>query len=83
MAAPPMFSCRRCSLVVPGIGTIHGFCASSQPSAICAEVACLAAAIDPSRSTKPLVCPARFGCEARHDVAKVVFGEGPALRVRR
>ena len=36
---------RRCSLpgapacVVPGMGTIHGFCASSQASAICAGVA--------------------------------------------
>jgi hypothetical protein len=27
-------SSRRCSLVVPGIGMIHGFCASSQASAI-------------------------------------------------
>ena len=39
--AAPMFSSRRCSLVVPGIGTIHGFCASSQASAICAGVAFL------------------------------------------
>jgi hypothetical protein len=29
----PRFSSRRCSLVVPGIGTIHGFLASSQASA--------------------------------------------------
>ena len=34
-----MFSSRRCNLVVPGIGTIHGFCASSHASAICAGVA--------------------------------------------
>jgi hypothetical protein len=27
-----MFSSRRCSFVVPGIGTIHGFCASSHPT---------------------------------------------------
>src|SRR6266568_147214 len=32
--AAPMFSSSRCSLVVPGIGTIHAFCASSQASAI-------------------------------------------------
>ena len=32
---------RRCSFVVPGIGTIQGFCASSQASAICAGVAFL------------------------------------------
>jgi hypothetical protein len=31
-----MFSSSRCRLVVPGIGTIHGFCASSHASAICA-----------------------------------------------
>src|ERR1700688_2698879 len=31
--AAPRFSSRRCSLVVPGIGTIHGFLASSQASA--------------------------------------------------
>ena len=31
--AAPRFSSRRCSLVVPGIGTIHGFLASSQESA--------------------------------------------------
>ena len=30
----PRFSSRRCSFVVPGIGTIHGFWASSQASAI-------------------------------------------------
>ena len=33
-ASAPMFSSRRFSFVVPGIGTIHGFCASSQASAI-------------------------------------------------
>src|ERR1035437_1553129 len=38
-AAAAMFSSRRWSLVVPGIGTIHGFCASNQASAICAGVA--------------------------------------------
>jgi hypothetical protein len=34
IATAPMFSSRRCSFVVPGIGTIHGFWASSQASAI-------------------------------------------------
>jgi hypothetical protein len=34
IATEPMFSSRRDNLVVPGIGTIHGFCASSQASAI-------------------------------------------------
>ena len=34
-----LFSSRRCSLRVPGIGTIHGFWASSQARAICAGLA--------------------------------------------
>ena len=34
-----MFSSTRLSLVVPGIGRIHGFCASSQANAICDAVA--------------------------------------------
>jgi hypothetical protein len=37
MAVAPMFSSRRCSFVVLGIGTIQGFWASSQASAIWAE----------------------------------------------
>ena len=32
--AAPMFSSSRCGFVVPGIGTIHGFCANSQAIAI-------------------------------------------------
>src|SRR5438093_8498633 len=48
-----MFSSRRAGFVVPGIGTIHGFWASSQASAIWAGVARFCAAIVPSRSTKP------------------------------
>src|SRR6266542_747942 len=39
MSAAAMFSSTRWSFVVPGIGTIHGFCASSHASAICAGVA--------------------------------------------
>jgi hypothetical protein len=43
-----------CCFVVPGIGTIQGFCAKSQPSPISAGVAaCLAEKIDPR---------ARFAC---------------------
>ena len=45
--------------VVPGIGTIHGFWASSQASAIWAGVAFLLSAILPSRSTRDL-----FACRA-------------------
>src|SRR5271166_4577951 len=37
--AAARFSSSRWSLVVPGIGTIQGFCANSQASAICAGVA--------------------------------------------
>jgi hypothetical protein len=44
-AAASVFSIRRWSLVVPGIGTIHGFCASSQASAIWAGVTFFLAAI--------------------------------------
>src|SRR5207245_8987691 len=47
-----MFSSRRASLVVPGMGTIHGFWASSQASAICAGVAFFRSEIVLSRSTK-------------------------------
>ena len=45
MATAPMFSSRRAGFVVPGMGTIHGFWASSHASAICAGVACFRAAI--------------------------------------
>lgn len=34
MSAAAMFSSSRCSLVVPGIGTIQGLCASTQARAI-------------------------------------------------
>jgi hypothetical protein len=44
----PMFSSKRYSFVVPGIGTIHGFWASSQASAIWAGVAFLFSAMLPS-----------------------------------
>src|SRR5271165_3081317 len=50
-ASTPMFSSRRCTFVVPGIGTIHGFCASTQASAIWAGVAFFRSAIAPIRST--------------------------------
>ena len=45
-----MFSSSRPSFVVPGIGTIQGFCASSQARAIWAGVAFFRPAIAPSRS---------------------------------
>src|SRR6266699_6100750 len=46
--------CVEVGLVVPGIGTIHGFCASSHASAICAGVAFFCSAILPRRSTNAL-----------------------------
>jgi len=39
MSTAPKFSAKRCGFVVPGIGTIHGFCANTQAKAICAVVA--------------------------------------------
>ena len=71
-SAAPRFSSRRCSFVVPGIGTIHGFCARSHASAICAGVAFLAAAIRASRSTSAWFALRCLRREARHDVAEVV-----------
>jgi hypothetical protein len=41
----------RWSFVVPGIGTIHGFCPRSHAIEVCAGVAFLLFAIRPSRST--------------------------------
>ena len=49
----------RDSLVVPGIGTIHGFCASSQASAICAGVALLPLGDRPQQVDERLVGLAR------------------------
>lgn len=45
-----MFSSSRCNFVVPGIGTIHGFCASNHASAICAGVAFFSVAMRFSKS---------------------------------
>ncbi len=50
--AAPRFSSRRWSFVVPGIGTIQGFWARSQASAICAGVAFFRLATSPRRSTR-------------------------------
>ena len=69
--APPRFSSSRCRLVVPGIGAIHGFCASSQASAICAGVAAFrsAKALQPV-DEREIPLAILFG-EARHDIAEV------------
>jgi hypothetical protein len=52
--AAAMFSSGRVSFVVPGTGTIHGFCASSPARAICAAVACFRTPTYSSRSTTGL-----------------------------
>ena len=46
-----MFSSSRFSFLVPGIGTIHGFCASSHANAICAVVTFFSFATLFSKST--------------------------------
>src|SRR4051812_47840369 len=67
--AAPRFSSSRCSLVVPGIGTIHGFCASNHASAICAGVAFLRGN-DGQQIDQRLVRLPRFGREARDGAAE-------------
>src|SRR6267142_145631 len=69
----PLFSSRRDNLVVPGIGTIHGFCASSHASAICAGVAFFCSAILPSRSTNALFALRFSGVKRGTTVRKSVL----------
>ena len=72
---------RRCSLrgdasfVVPGIGTIHGFCASSQASAICAGVACFCSAIRFSRSTSAMLAARASGAKRGEMLRKSLRAE--------
>ncbi len=51
----PRFSSRRCSFVVPGIGTIQGFCASSHARATWAGVAFIRSAAALRTSTKAML----------------------------
>ena len=74
-----MFSSRRLSLVVPGIGTIHGFCASSQASAICAGVARFCSPIPCSRSTTGRFALRASGVKRGKAGAVVVAAEGGGL----
>src|SRR5258705_2890556 len=73
IASEPLFSSRRDNLVVPGIGTIHGFCASSHASAICAGVAFFCSAILPSRSTNALFALRFSGVKRGTTVRKSVL----------
>ena len=74
-SAAPMFSSSRCSLVVPGIGTIQGCCASSQASAICAGVALLLVRRSLQQIDQRLVLRHRLRREARQDGAEVAVAE--------
>ena len=73
IASEPLFSSRRDNLVVPGIGTIHGFCASSHASAICAGVAFFRSAILPSILTNALFALRFSGVKRGTTVRKSVL----------
>src|SRR2546427_2152762 len=70
-ATAPMFSSRRESFVVPGIGTIHGFWASSQASAICAGGRLLPFPDLAKQINQGLIRFASFRRKARNDIAEV------------
>ncbi len=77
-ATAPRFSSKRFSFVVPGIGTIHGFWASSHASAIWAGVhssLCDAA----EEIDEGLVRLARLRHEARNPAAEVATVERRGL----
>ena len=73
--AAATFSSSRSSFVVPGIGTIHGFCASSHASAICAGVAFFRAPISGEQIDQGAVGLAGLGREAGQRVADVVLAK--------
>ena len=75
-AAAPMFSSRRCSFVVPGMGTIHGFWASSQASAIWAGVAFFRSRDLAEQIDQGLIRLQRLRREAREGAAEVGAVEG-------
>src|SRR3990172_12600648 len=66
-----MFSSRRSSFVVPGMGTIHGFCATGHARAIRAGVAFPCAAILPSRSTRAWFAFSASGAKRGESTAEV------------
>src|ERR1700722_12335436 len=75
-SALPRFSSSRCNLVVPGIGTIHGFCGRSQANAICAGVNALSGRQLSDEIGQRLIGLQRLRCEARGDPAPVSVLEG-------
>ncbi len=72
----PMFSSRRSSLRLPGMGTIHGFCASSQASAIWAGVAPFCFSDPGQQINHHPVGFARLRRKARQAAADIRTGEG-------
>ncbi len=76
ISVAPRFSSRRLSLRVPGIGTIQGFWASSQASAICAGVAFLRWAMAAKLVDQGEVRFPGLRREPRHHVAEIAFVEG-------
>ena len=78
-SAAALFSSRRCSFVVPGIGTIDGLCARTHAIAICAGVAPFRAATCSSRSTKARFASQSVGVEAGDRAAEVGAVEGRGL----
>ena len=72
-ASAPMFSSMCAICVVPGIGTIHGFCAISHASAICAGVAFFRSAQRFTSSTSARLC-GRFSGENRDSTLRMSPG---------
>ena len=66
-----MFSSSRCNFVVPGMGTIQGFWARSQASAICAGVAFFRCGDLANQIHQGLICSAVLRGEARDDIAEI------------
>ena len=75
-SAAARFSSSRCSLVVPGMGTIHGCWASSQASAICPGVAPLAAGDGLDLLDQCEVVFQRLAGEPRNLRPQIVLGKG-------
>src|SRR6185437_12864773 len=74
-SAPPRFSARRCSFVVPGIGTIHGLLASSQARANL-RLSCFFLVGDAAECVhQRLVRFSVFRVEPGNDVPKIVLFE--------
>ena len=78
-SAAPIFSSRRCSLVVPGIGTMYGRWASSQASATCAGRRALLVGDALRRSTNAWFFSIASGWKRGDVRAEVVRGSSVSL----